>query len=113
MGALVAATCKLEGASAVLAGTVTIRVLLIVPLGGGVTLAGLKPQVVPGGPPAQLRFTALINPSTDVTVQVEVAVPPARMLSIEGLQLILKSVAATLRLKLRVNPAPVPVARTA
>ena len=59
------------------------------PLG---TVAGEKLQVVPAGkPPAQLRATAPENPRNGVTVIVSVVVPPAEIVSADGLGLTVKS----------------------
>lgn len=59
------------------------------PLG---TVAGEKLQVVPAGkPPAQLRETAPENPRIGARVIVSVAVPPAEIVSADGLGMTVKS----------------------
>src|SRR5918999_1698435 len=55
---------------AAVAVAVTVNVLLAVPLAGGVTEAGLKPQEEPDGMLAHDSVTALEKPLIEVTVQV-------------------------------------------
>lgn len=55
-------------------------------------VAGEKLQVVPAGKPLpQLRETAPVNPRIGVTVSASVVVPPAEMVSADGLGLTVKS----------------------
>jgi len=74
--------------------TWTVRVLVTEPLGGGVTGFGLKAHETPDGGPEQERFTALLKPPADWTVQVVVPVPPGGTFIDEGLQDTLKSTVA-------------------
>ena len=71
--------------------TLTVRVLLALPLAGGVTEAGLKPQVTPAGSPVQARPTAEPKALTLATVTVVVPAWPWAMLSEEGEAAIVKS----------------------
>ncbi len=73
---LVPLTLKLYEPTAVVPATETVRALVPEPLAGGVTEAGLKPQVAPAGRPEQARLTALAKPPVEVTVQVLEALPP-------------------------------------
>jgi hypothetical protein len=65
--------------------TVTVSVLLAVPFAGGVTLAGLYPQLTPLARPLQPSVTELLYPPVEVTVHVLVPFDPACMLRLPGL----------------------------
>jgi len=68
---------------------VAVVVIVLVPL--GVTLTGLKVQVVWLGSPEQVNVTVLLNPLSGVIVTVLVPVPPGAMLRVVGLAAIEKS----------------------
>ena len=79
---------------AVLAVVETVRVELAVAVGVGVTELGESEQVAPDGQPATVRATLLLNPLIEVTVTVEVPVPPWVSVNDVGLRDIEKSGAA-------------------
>jgi hypothetical protein len=76
---------------AVDADTATVRLLVALPLAGGVTEAGLKLHVAPLGSPEQDRETALAKPFVELTVHVLVPLAPCWTLRLEGLHETLKS----------------------
>src|SRR5262249_3540697 len=88
---LVPWTCTDEVPVAVDADTETLRLLVALPLAGGVTEAGLKLHDAPVGSPAHDRETALANPFVEVTVHVLVPVAPCWTLRLDGLHDTLKS----------------------
>src|SRR5688572_9071083 len=70
----------------------TVSVLLVLPLAGGVTVAGLKLHVDPDGMPVQLKLTAELKPLVELTVHVlALLVPPWVTVRLDGLQEMLKS----------------------
>src|SRR5689334_5536732 len=69
---------------AVLPPTDTVRVLVALPPEGGVTDAGLKPQVTPAGRPVQDRPVDALKPFWLVTVTVLVLLVPCAVLSDDG-----------------------------
>ncbi len=79
--------------------TLTVRVLLVLPLAGGVTEIGLKPHVTPAGSPVHDRLAAEVKPLTLVTVTVLVPPVPGTMLSELG-------EAATVKSGVGVPPQP-------
>src|SRR5262245_30199576 len=62
-----------------------VSALLALPLAGGVTEDGTKPQLTPAGWPAQESATALLKPFVDVTVQVLEPLPPWATDRLDGL----------------------------
>ena len=54
-----------------------VPLIVAVPLAAGVTLVGVSVQVEAGGAPAQVTATAELNPVTEVTVTVKLALAPA------------------------------------
>ena len=65
--------------------TEMVSALLALPLAGGVTELGEKPQVTPAGWPEQERATALLKPFVDDTVQVLPPLPPWATDRLDGL----------------------------
>ena len=61
------------------------------PFAGGVTLVGLKVQLAYSGTPEHVNVTALLNPPSEVTVKLNVADWPARIVALEADGLALKS----------------------
>src|ERR1700736_4548702 len=61
------------------------------PFTGGVTLVGLKVQPAYSGTPEHANVTALLNPPSEVTVKLNVADWPARIVALEADGLALKS----------------------
>jgi hypothetical protein len=91
--------------------TFTVSVRLADPLAGGRTEPELNRHVTFAGRFAHERLVVLLNPLSDVTVQVDVALPPCSAVTEDGLQLKLKSAGAVtfkLRLNVRVRAPLVP-----
>src|SRR5712692_257928 len=61
----------------------------------GVTEAGVSVQVASAGKPEQLTDTGLLKPPVGVIVKVKVAVSPALILAVDGLEATVKSGGAT------------------
>ncbi len=59
-------------------------------------LVGLNEQVRPAGETVEVNATVPVNPFTGATVIVEVAVAPARTLTLVGLAVTVKSITVTL-----------------
>jgi hypothetical protein len=88
---LLVPTTSIEYSARVVDGaTLTVRVVVAVPSGGGVTEGGLKEQVIPGTA-AHERLTGLLKALIDWTVIVLVADPPAGMSSEDGSALAVNS----------------------
>ena len=64
---------------------VTVRVDVVAPFGGGVTLVGFRRHVVLAGQPLTVSPTGLLNPLTEVTVMVELPALPRETVSEDGL----------------------------
>src|SRR5579863_9828117 len=64
---------------------VTVRVDIVAPFAGGVTLVGLRRHVVLAGQPLTVSPTGLLNPFTEVTIMVELPALPRGTVSDDGL----------------------------
>jgi hypothetical protein len=64
---------------------VTVRVDVVAPFGGGVTLVGFRRHVVLAGQPLTVSPTGLLNPLMEVTVMVELPALPRGTVSDDGL----------------------------
>ena len=61
-----------------------VSALVVLPLAGGVTVAGTKPQEAPLGRPLHVRLTADEKPPVDWTVHVEPPLEPCWIVRLDG-----------------------------
>ena len=69
---------------------VTVICTEVLPFAAGVALAGLKVQVACSGTPEQVNVIVLLNPPSEVTVRLNVADWPARIVALNADELALK-----------------------